>query len=307
MGKKAKTFLTRIYQGAVMGTADVVPGVSGATMALILGIYLELVNAIKSFDTKWLRAIFTLQWDVAIGRPHFMFVIPLFSGIVMAIIFFTQVVPLPKLLISHPEKIYSVFFGLIIGSIIFLLRSFRPITWKKLFFFTMGLALGFTVLSIVPSNYPDTPLFIFATGILAACAMISPGISGSFILLLLGKYSVVLDAIGDIEPAILIPFILGFGVGICLFARLLSSIIKKFPTAFTLGIAGFLTASLYRIWPFQERIYTTVHEKLRLVSSSPELPVLSSTTLYSLVLVIIGLSIILIIQYFSQKKSVYSQ
>ena len=137
--------------------------------------------------------------------------------------------------------------------------------------------------------------------------MISPGISGSFILLLLGKYSVVLDAIGDIEPAILIPFILGFGVGICLFARLLSSIIKKFPTAFTLGIAGFLTASLYRIWPFQERIYTTVHEKLRLVSSSPELPVLSSTTLYSLVLVIIGLSIILIIQYFSQKKSVYSQ
>ena len=109
MGKKAKTFLTRIYQGAVMGTADVVPGVSGATMALILGIYLELVNAIKSFDMKWLRAIFTLQWDVAIGRPHFMFVIPLFSGIVMAIIFFTQVVPLPKLLISHPEKIYSVY------------------------------------------------------------------------------------------------------------------------------------------------------------------------------------------------------
>jgi putative membrane protein len=307
MGKKAKTFLTRIYQGAVMGTADVVPGVSGATMALILGIYLELVNAIKSFDMKWLRAIFTLQWDVAIGRPHFMFVIPLFSGIVMAIIFFTQVVPLPKLLVSHPEKIYSVFFGLIIGSIIFLLRSFRPITWKKFFFFTVGLALGFTVLSIVPSNYPDTPLFIFATGILGACAMISPGISGSFVLLLLGKYSVVLDAIGNIEPAILIPFILGFGVGICLFARLLSSIIKKFPTAFTLGIAGFLTASLYRIWPFQERIYTTVDGKLRLVSSSPELPVLSSTTLYSLVLVIIGVSIILMIQYFSQKKSVYNQ
>jgi len=286
-----------------MGTADIVPGVSGATMALILGIYLELVNAIKSFDTKWLQAIYTLQWDVVIKRPHFIFVIPLLSGIVIAILFFTQVVPLPKLLISHPEKIYGLFFGLIIGSIILLLRTFRPNTLRKFLFFAAGLALGFTVVSITPSNYPDTPLIIFGTGILGACAMISPGISGSFVLLLLGKYSVVLDAIGNIEPKILTPFVLGFGVGICLFSRLLSFIITKFITPFTLGIAGFLTASLYRIWPFQERIYANVHGKLRLVSSSPELPIFSSTTLYSLVLVIIGVCLVLALQYFSHEKA----
>jgi putative membrane protein len=303
MDKKAKAFLTRVYQGVVMGTADIVPGVSGATMALILGIYLELVNAIKSFDTKWLQAIYTLQWDVVIKRPHFIFVIPLLSGIVIAILFFTQVVPLPKLLISHPEKIYGLFFGLIIGSIILLLRTFRPNTLRKFLFFAAGLALGFTVVSITPSNYPDTPLIIFGTGILGACAMISPGISGSFVLLLLGKYSVVLDAIGNIEPKILTPFVLGFGVGICLFSRLLSFIITKFITPFTLGIAGFLTASLYRIWPFQERIYANVHGKLRLVSSSPELPIFSSTTLYSLVLVIIGVCLVLALQYFSHEKA----
>jgi putative membrane protein len=303
MDKKAKAFLTRVYQGVVMGTADIVPGVSGATMALILGIYLELVNAIKSFDTKWLQAIYTLQWDVVIKRPHFIFVIPLLSGIVIAILFFTQVVPLPKLLISHPEKIYGLFFGLIIGSIILLLRTFRPNTLRKFLFFAAGLALGFTVVSITPSNYPDTPLIIFGTGILGACAMISPGISGSFVLLLLGKYSVVLDAIGNIEPKILTPFVLGFGVGICLFSRLLSFIITKFITPFTLGIAGFLTASLYRIWPFQERIYANVHGKLRLVSSSPELPIFSSTTLYSLVLVITGVCLVLALQYFSHEKA----
>ena len=303
MDKKAKAFLTRVYQGVVMGTADIVPGVSGATMALILGIYLELVNAIKSFDTKWLQAIYTLQWDVVIKRPHFIFVIPLLSGIVIAILFFTQVVPLPKLLIAHPEKIYGLFFGLIIGSIILLLRTFRPNTLRKFLFFAAGLALGFTVVSITPSNYPDTPLIIFGTGILGACAMISPGISGSFVLLLLGKYSVVLDAIGNIEPKILTPFVLGFGVGICLFSRLLSFIITKFITPFTLGIAGFLTASLYRIWPFQERIYANVHGKLRLVSSSPELPIFSSTTLYSLVLVIIGVCLVLVLQYFSREKA----
>ena len=303
MDKKAKAFLTRVYQGVVMGTADIVPGVSGATMALILGIYLELVNAIKSFDTKWLQAIYTLQWDVVIKRPHFIFVIPLLSGIVIAILFFTQVVPLPKLLISHPEKIYGLFFGLIIGSIILLLRTFRPNTLRKFLFFAAGLALGFTVVSVTPSNYPDTPLIIFGTGILGACAMISPGISGSFVLLLLGKYSVVLDAIGNIEPKILTPFVLGFGVGICLFSRLLSFIITKFITPFTLGIAGFLTASLYRIWPFQERIYANVHGKLRLVSSSPELPIFSSTTLYSLVLVIIGVCLVLALQYFSHEKA----
>ena len=303
MDKKAKAFLTRVYQGVVMGTADIIPGVSGATMALILGIYLELVNAIKSFDTKWLQAIYTLQWDAVIKRPHFIFVIPLFSGIAIAILFFTQVVPLPKLLISHPEKIYGLFFGLIVGSIILLLRTFRPNTLKKFLFFAAGLALGLTVVSITPSSYPDTPLFIFGTGILGACAMISPGISGSFVLLLLGKYSVVLDAIGNIEPKILIPFVLGLGVGICLFSRLLSFIITNFITPFTLGIAGFLTASLYKIWPFQDRIYASVHGKLRLVSSTPELPIFSSTTLYSLVLVIIGVCLVLVLQYFSREKA----
>ena len=232
-----------------------------------------------------------MRWDIAIGRPHFMFVIPLLSGIGIAIIFFTQIVPLPNYLFPTRKK-NTAFFWADYRLNNFSITIFQAYYLEEILFFAVGFALGFTVLSIVPSNYPDTPLFIFATGILGACAMISQEYP-IFCSIITGKYSVVLDAIGNIEPTILIPFILGFGVGICLFARLLSSIIQKFPTAFTLGIAGFLTASLYRIWPFQERIYTTLHGKLRLVSSSPELPVLSSTTLYSLVLVIIGVSIIL--------------
>jgi putative membrane protein len=302
MGKKNKIFLTRVYQGTVIGAADLVPGVSGATMALILGIYLELVNAIKSFDKKWLQAIYTLQWDVVIRRPHFIFIIPLLFGIAISILFFTQVLHLPQLLISHPEQIYGLFFGLIVGTILLLLNAIRLDTMKRLLFFAAGLLMGLAIVSLAPVSYPDTPLLIFGTGVLGACAMISPGISGSFVLLLLGKYSVVLDAIGNVESEILIPFGLGFSFGICLFSRLLSFIIKNFATPFTLVIAGFLTASLYRIWPFQERIYATVHGKLRLVASYPDLPTFSSVTFYSLTLAIMGVSLVVMIQYFSRKK-----
>ena len=106
-----------VLKGFCMGTADVVPGVSGGTMAFILGIYQQLIEAIKSFDLDWLQGLFRLQGRIIFKRPHFSFLIPLGIGIFSALIFFTRVISLPTLIVTHPEAIYGLFFGLILGSV----------------------------------------------------------------------------------------------------------------------------------------------------------------------------------------------
>ena len=114
-----------------MGAADVVPGISGGTMAFILGIYTRLIDAIKSFDWPWLLGFFRLDFHSTFSRPHFAFLIPLGSGIVSAVLFFTHVIPIPKLLHSHPEHIYGLFFGLIVGSVVVLLRNIANLSLRS--------------------------------------------------------------------------------------------------------------------------------------------------------------------------------
>ncbi len=110
-------------KGFCMGTADVIPGVSGGTMAFILGIYSELINAIKSFDLIWVKSLITFDIKTILSRPHFRFLIPLFTGILCALLFFTRIIKLPHLLLIYPEIIYGLFLGLIGGSIIILIRA----------------------------------------------------------------------------------------------------------------------------------------------------------------------------------------
>jgi len=274
-----KRALVVVAKGFCMGAADVVPGVSGGTMAFILGIYTRFIDAIKSFDLVWAKACLRLDWRIAFNRPDFSFLLPLLAGIFAAIFFFTHVVPLPQLLVSHPELVYGVFFGLIAGSIIILLAEFRPLSIRDAVPLVSGLGIGLIVVTAIPGTTPDAWWYVFIAGALAICAMVVPGISGSFVLLILGKYAYVLDALGNLKFEIIIPFAAGAAVGLISFTRLLSWTLHHFERQSLATISGVLIASLWGIWPFQERVYIVVRGKSRLVESSPLLPELTTQAL----------------------------
>lgn len=276
-----------------MGAADVVPGVSGGTMAFILGIYTRLIDAIKSFDSAWIGALLRFDIHIATRRPHFSFLIPLMLGIVTAVMFFTHIVPIPKLLHSHPEHVYGLFFGLILGSIVML---FVDIGWKSpadVFELLAGILVGGVIVTAVPTETPDTWWFVMGSGAVAICAMVLPGISGSFILLILGKYAYILDGIGNLRLAVIVPFAVGAAFGLAVFTRLLSWLLHRFERPMLLVISGFLIASLWVVWPFQNRHHVIVRGKQRLLESTPVAPEWDGLTAEALLLTALGMLIVI--------------
>tara|TARA_R110000782_G_scaffold196430_6_gene285777 strand:- start:259 stop:1179 length:921 start_codon:yes stop_codon:yes gene_type:complete len=297
-----KTRLKLIAKGFCVGSADVVPGVSGGTMAFILGIYPQLINAIKSFDSEWLKMVLSFNLKGVINRPHFGFLIPLGIGAVTALLFFTRVVPLPVLIRTQAEIIYGLFFGLVLGSIILLFRHLGlHLLLKRVLFLIAGILFGGFVVTMVPASTPDDTWFIFLCGAVAISAMILPGISGSFILLMLKKYAYIFNAIGHFDFSIILPFVLGIVTGIIIFSRFLSYLLKRFYQQTILFITGLLMASLYVIWPYQTRIYELVRNKERLVSSVPYLPeTFNNQLFYSAIMMVIGLAFVIILDRYSE-------
>jgi putative membrane protein len=303
-----KSRLRLIAKGFCVGSADVVPGVSGGTMAFILGIYPQLIDAIKSFDSEWLRMLFSFNIKGVISRPHFGFLIPLGIGAVMALLFFTRIVSLPTLIRTQPETIYGLFFGLILGSIVLLFRHLGvTLLLNRFWFLLLGILFGGFVVTMVPASTPDDSWFIFLCGAIAISAMILPGISGSFILLMMKKYAYIFNAIGHFDFSIIIPFVLGIISGVVLFSRLLSYLLKNYYQQSILFITGLLIASLYVIWPFQNRVYEIVRQKERLVSSVPYFPeTFSNQILYSVLMLSIGLAMVIILDRLSGEKGTIS-
>ena len=291
-------------KGFCMGMADLVPGVSGGTMAFILGIYERLLAAIRSFDGIWLKACLKLNLATAISRPHFHFVIPLLAGLFGAVWFFTHVISLPTLLHEYPEHVYGLFFGLIIASIYVLMQELKGFNVLDALTLTLGTIAGLIIVNLVPVETPDSGWFIFLSGAIAICAMILPGVSGSFLLLLLKKYSVIIAALGKFDLSVIVPFLLGCIVGLASFSRVLTWLLAHFYQRTLLVIKGILIASLWVLWPFQERIYETIAGKQKLLSTTPYMPTADHASLYAVFgLVLVGLAMVVVIHTFSQKKN----
>ena len=262
-----ESFLKTFLKGFAIGTSDIIPGVSGGTMAVVLGIYHNLINALKSFNWKWLKAMISFQWRKAFDIPHFPFLLPLSLGAFSALLFFTQIIVLTDLLKTYPSFIYSVFFGLVSGSTIVILRKTQLKYWKDTTIpILTGLIVGFVVLTGVPSSTPDNGWFLYISGLLAGSAMITPGISGAFVLILLGKYEFILEAFSNFELENLTPFVLGIVTALVFFVRLISLLLEKYERKALSLISGFLAASLWKMWPFQSRSYEYISEQLVLVS-----------------------------------------
>jgi putative membrane protein len=286
--------LTLMGKGFAMGSADIIPGVSGGTMALILGIYERLLQAIRSFDAAWVRDLLSGRLAQALARNDLGFLIPLGLGIVGALLFFTRVVPLPRLIETHPELVYGLFFGLILASVWALLREAPSFGWREAAWVLLGAIAGFAVVNLVPVETPTALWFIFFCGFVAISAMLLPGISGSFILLILGKYAYIVDALGRFDLVIIGVFVAGMACGVLAFSRAITWLLARFHDNTMMTIIGILLGSLWVIWPFQERTYVAVRGEDRLVASNPVWPdTLDAEALAALGLLVIGVMIVL--------------
>jgi putative membrane protein len=285
-----------ILRGFCIGTADIVPGVSGGTLAFILGIYRRLIEALRGFDLTLLRLLAHGEVRAAVRQVDLPFLLPLGIGVALALAFFTRVVPLPRLITTHPEPVYGLFFGLVAASVAVLLRSADALRALDLPWLLAGLLAGLAVVNLVPVETPETAWFVFLSGMLAISAMLLPGISGSFVLLLLQKYAYVFDAIGHLQLAVVIPFGLGCVAGVLAFSRLLGWLMHRYYHRTLVTITGLLVGSLWIIWPFQERTYEVVRGKERLVGSHPAWPAADDPGLLPAVLMMaLGAGVVLLV------------
>ena len=257
-----KEFPMLWLKGFLMGSADVVPGVSGGTMALILGIYERLLSAVKSVNSSVIKDLIGFKWLRAFQQIHVLFLVMLFSGIVTALGFFTKVVPLQVYMFTHPEMVFGLFFGLILGSIYVLIKAIDAPNLSMCGWILIGTGIGLWVVQLVPTETPEHPMFVLLSGVIAITAMILPGISGSYLLLIMRKYDYVLSAIAKIGGpdtleglVALAPFMIGAVVGLALFSRVLSWLLGRYHRATLSVLIGFLLGSLLVIWPFQQREY----------------------------------------------------
>ncbi len=256
MGKSNGLLL--FLKGMAMGAADVVPGVSGGTIAFITGIYEELLNTISALKPTalkvWKNEGFGAFWKAINGN----FLLVLLSGIVVSILSLSKVIH--YLLLHQPIAVWSFFFGLIVASIYYIGKQIPKWNAEAIIALILGALFVFFVSILPPLSQSDNFGFLFISGFLASTAMILPGISGSFILLILGSYSVIIGALSGIttDPShslkVLLPAILGVVIGLMVSARAMSYLLTQFPNFMMALLTGFLVGSLYKVWPWKETL-----------------------------------------------------
>jgi putative membrane protein len=246
---KSRENLWLFLKGMAMGGADVVPGVSGGTIAFITGIYEELLNSIKSFDTIAIRFLAKFKIKEFWKHINGNFLVVLLSGIIFSIATLARIIS--YLLEYYPIQLWSFFFGLIIISAFVVAREITKWTPDVVVagFFGIGVALYITLAT--PAQTPTDLWFIFLSGAIAICAMILPGISGSFILLIMGKYEYIISALRNMDLAIILVFIAGCIIGLLSFAKLISWLLKNYHNLIIAILAGFMIGSLNKIWPWK--------------------------------------------------------
>lgn len=237
-------------RGFCMGAADVVPGVSGGTMAFILGIYDELLNAIHAVNFNLVRLVVTLRLREALAQFPWQFVLALGVGIGSAIVLLSR--PLSHALETHPSLVWAFFFGLVLASIVVVRKRVTRWTPATVVLGVSAAVGAYILVGLTPTETPNDTWFLFLSGAIAICAMILPGISGAFILVLLGKYQYVLSAVTRADILTLVIFAAGCAAGILSFARVLRWLLRRYHDPTVAALAGFMLGSLRRVWPWKD-------------------------------------------------------
>ncbi|MEM7034080.1 MAG: DUF368 domain-containing protein [Chloroflexota bacterium] len=239
-----------------MGASDIVPGVSGGTMALILGIYEELINSIKSVDLTVIRLALAFKIKEVFNIIPWQFLLAVFVGIMGAI--FTLAQGLEWLLENQPVYLWSFFFGLVLASGVTVRKQVSRWTPPIIISAIIAVVVSYVIVGLVPGQTPDALWFVFLSGMIAICAMILPGISGSFILVLLGKYQYVLEAVNELDILTVGVFGAGAVIGLVSFARLVSWLFNRFPDLTIAILMGLMLGSLRKLWPWKITLQTAL-------------------------------------------------
>jgi putative membrane protein len=252
-----KRTIRLLFTGAAMGAADIVPGVSGGTVAFLMGIYEELIHSIKTLSGEVIRLLIKGKVKDAFQRVPFQFLVPLGTGLLLAVISLSKTIA--YLLSHHPTYLWSFFFGLVVASI-WVVRT-RVKSWDMHDIVAMaGVSiLAFVLVGAVPVETPNNLITIFLSGFIAICAMILPGISGSFLLVIMGKYEQVLSALNNRDILTLSVFMIGAVAGLAVFSRVLSYLFAKHHDILIAGLMGFMIGSLRKVWPWKEVVLTRIN------------------------------------------------
>ena len=306
MGRNFKEYLVIGLKGMAMGAADVVPGVSGGTIAFISGIYEELLASISNVNFKLLKTLKSDGIKAAWKQVNGSFLLALFIGIFISIISLAKTIK--WLLENEPVLLWSFFFGLVVASIIYLGKQVENWNVKIVILCILGVLFGYVITVIPPTNIGEINyLFLIFAGAIASCAMILPGISGSYILLLIGVYPIVMTAITTKDYKIIAAIAVGVIVGLLSFSKLLKWLFTNHKNEMLIVLTGIMLGSLNKVWPWKETVSTYVDshgvtKPLLELSVSPFSFNGDPKLMLAIVLLIVGFALILFMEKLAVKK-----
>ncbi len=243
-------------KGIFMGMADLIPGVSGGTIALITGIYEELIFSISAIGKNSFNCLRKGQLNCFWQRINGNFLFSLVAGILTSVLLFSKLIAYS--LQHYPVAVWSFFFGLIAASVIFVLKQAGKIPMSMTLIFLLGGLIAYWITSLAPEQHHPSLIFVFISGAIASMAMILPGISGSYILVILGMYAYILNALNQRKIVLILIFTAGVIAGLLLFSHFLKWLFARYPKITLVFLAGFMAGSLNKVWPWKKILQSTM-------------------------------------------------
>lgn len=297
-------YLILFLKGLGVGAANIIPGVSGGTIALITGIFEEIINSLKKFDLTAVKLFFTGRFSEFAKHINFFFLLAVFGGAGGGVYGLAYV--LKPLFDYYPVFVWAFFLGLIAASIYFVGKKITKWSFSVILAFIVGTAIAVVITTVLePAQQNSSFIYVFICGIVAVCSMILPGLSGSFVLLLMGNYELIMiDAVKNLNVSLIIPFGAGCVFGLLAFSHLLSWVFKKFPDHTLSVLTGFIFGSLGILWPWKTEITKLIEDgKEKVIGYNWFIPEsLNSEVIIAILLIIIGIIIIWAIEKSAEKK-----
>ena len=300
-----KKYIVLFFKGMAMGIANVIPGVSGGTIALITEIYEELINSLKSFDKSALKMIISLEFSQFIIHTNLYFLLAVFGGSIASV--FSIASLFKYLFLYYPILIWAFFFGLIIASVYFIGKRIQKWNTTNLLSLIIGTIIALSLSFINPANENSNLLFVFLCGIIGISGMMLPGLSGSFILILMGNYELLMvKAITDFNIILLSVFLLGSLFGLMSFSHILSWVFKHYKNTTLALLTGFIIGSLSIIWPWKKIGKSIIiNGKEKIISYNLSLPNnYNQETIIALLLILLGIFVVYRLENITPKKNI---
>ena len=294
-------FFTNFLKGMGVGSANVIPGVSGGTIALITGIFERLINALKSFNLTAIKLFFTGKFREFAKHTDLWFLASVGCGVLAAILTVARI--FEYMFANYPIYLWSFFFGMILVSIYYVGITIEKINFNTVLSFIIGTAIALFIAFGTPAKENSNILYLMICGAVATCSMILPGLSGSFVLVLMGNYQLIMiDAVNDLNLKILIPVVIGGVVGLLAFSHLLSWIFKNYRDITIAILTGFILGSMPIIWPWKNDVITYFGSEAKVTGYDYYLPELNIEFAIALVILLIGAGIIVLTEKMAKNK-----